>query len=202
MTTSLRTRHVAGRPFAIVSGVFGLAAGVCFVFFLALGGPHGGSVWAGLASAVLGSVQWVALAPVALALRSRMPAARAVRIACAVVAAAALLTPVLEVITHRGLWQPDIRLSVVCTFLVFVWILLVSLTGHRRRSLPRPLTRTGLLIGAGLPVGAVLLLPGLVTPEPLRRAFLAAGIGIGGLAWLAQPVFTLLLAKYVFKEES
>ena len=110
---------------------------------------------------------------------------------------AAWLTPVLQIVTHRGIWP-----GAVGTFLLSGWILLVSLTGHRRRSLPRPLTRAGLLIGAGGSVGLVLLLPGLVTPEPLRRAFLAAGIGIGVLAWLAQPVFTLLLAKHVFKEES
>ena len=187
----------AARPFAIVSGVFGLAAGACFVLFLAFGGPHHPSQFAGVASDVLGSVQLIALAPVALALRDRMPAVRTVRIACTVVAAATVLTPVLEIVTHRGIWP-----SAVCTYLVFVWILLVSLTGHRRRSLPRPLTRAGLLIGAGLPVGVVLLLPGLVTPDPMRQAFLAAGIGIGLLAWLAQPVFTLLLAQHVFKEES
>jgi hypothetical protein len=201
MTTNLRIRHVAGRPFAIVSGVSGLAAGVCFVAFLASGlasgGPGDGLTSAGLASGVLASVQMVALAPVALALTGRMPAAPAVRIACLAVAAAALPALVLEIVFHRGIWP-----RAACTFLVAVWILLVSLTGHRRRSLPRPLTRAGLLIGAGLPVGAVLLLPGLVTPEPLRRAFLSAGIGIGALAWLAQPVFTLLLARYVFKEES
>jgi hypothetical protein len=192
MTTSLLTRPAAVRPFAVVSGVFGLAAGVCFVLFLAFGDP------AGLASDVLGWVQLVALAPVALALRVRMPAARAARIACAVVAAAAVLTPVLEIVTSRSIWP-----GAVCTYLVFVWILLVSLTGHRRRGLPRPVTRAGLLIGAGASVGVVLLLPGLVTPDnPLRQAFQAAGIGISLLAWLAQPVFTLLLAKFVFKEES
>jgi hypothetical protein len=197
MTTNLVSRPVVARPFAIVSGVSGLAAGVCFVLFFAFGGAHDGSEWAGVAADVLVSVQLVALAPVALALRGRMPTAPAVRIACTVVAAAALLTPVLEIVTHRGIWP-----SAVCTCLVLLWILLASLIGHQRRSLPRPLTSAGLLIGAGLPVGGVLLLPGLVTPDPLRRAFLAAGIGIGALAWLAQPVFTLLLAKYVFKEES
>jgi|SRR4051794_19730892 hypothetical protein len=191
MTTSLLTRPAAARQFAIVSGVFGLAAGVCFVLFLAFGDP------AGLASDVLGWVQLVALAPVALALRGRMPATRATRIACAVVAAAAVLTPVLEILTHRSIWP-----GAVCTYLVFAWILLVSLTGHRRRGLPRPVTRAGLLISAGVSVGVVLLLPVLVTPEPLRQAFLAAGIGISLLAWLGQPVFTLLLAKFVFKEES
>lgn len=193
MTTNLVSRPVVARPFAIVSGVSGLAAGACFVLFFAFGGLE----WAGVAADVLVSVQLVTLAPVALALRGRMPTARAVRIACVVVAAAAVLTPVLEIVSHRGIWP-----SAVCTCLVLLWILLVSLTGHRRRSLPRPLTRAGLLIGAGLPVGGVLLLPGLVTPDPLRRAFVAAGIGVGALAWLTQPIFTLLLAKYVFKEES
>ncbi|MFC7530813.1 hypothetical protein [Actinoplanes sp. GCM10030250] len=197
MTTSLLSRPSAARPFAVVSGVFGLAAGVFFVLFFAAGGPGGGFEWAGIASDVLGSVQLVALAPVALALRQRMPAARAVRVACVVVAAAALLTPLIEVVTHQGIWP-----GAVSAYLIFAWILIVSLTGHRRRSLPRPLTRAGLFIGAGLLVGVVLLLPGLVTPEPLRQAFLAAGIGIGVLAWLAQPVFTLLLAEHVFKEES
>jgi hypothetical protein len=196
MTTNLLARPAAARPFAIVSGVFGLGAGVCFVFFLALGDP-GPKESAGLASDVLGWVQLLALAPVALALRGRMPAARVARTACAVVAAAAVLTPVLEIVTDRSIWP-----GAVCTYLMFVWILLVSLAGHRRRSLPRPVTRAGLLISAGASVGAVLLLPGLVTPDPLRQPFQAAGIGISLLAWLGQPVFTLLLATYVFKEES
>jgi hypothetical protein len=192
MTTNLLTRPVTARPSAVVSGVFGLAAGVCFVLFLAFGDP------AGLASDVLGWVELVALAPVALALRGRMPAARAARIACAVVAAAGVLTPALEIVTRRSIWP-----GAVCTYLVFVWILLVSLSGHRRHGLPRPVTRAGLLISAGMSVGVVLLLPGLVTPDnPLRQAFQTAGIGISLLAWLGQPVFTLLLAKFVFKEES
>jgi len=121
---------------------------------------------------------------------------RAARVACDVVAVAAALTPVLEILTDRGIW-----LGAVSTYLVFGWILLVSLAGHRRRALPRPVTRAGLLISAGVSVGAVLLLPVLVTPDPLRLALRAAGIGISLLAWLGQPVFTLLLAKYVFKEE-
>ena len=191
MTRKLLTRPGTARPLAVVSGVFGLAAGVCFVLFLAFGDP------AGLASDVLGWVQLVALAPVALALRGRLPAAPAARVACVVVAVAALLTPVLEIVTHRGIWP-----GAACTYLVFAWILLVSLTGHRRRSLPRPVTRAGLLISAGVAVGVVLLLPVLVTPDPLRQAFRAAGITISLLAWLGQPVFTLLLAKFVFKEES
>ena len=190
MTTNLLTRPGSARPFAVVSGVFGLAAGVCFVLFLAFGDP------AGLASDLLGWVQLLALAPVALALRGRLPFASAARVACVVVAVAALLTPVLEIVTHRGIWP-----GAACTYLVFAWILLVSLTGHRRRSLPRPVTRAGLLISAGVAVGVVLLLPVLVTPDPLRQAFRAAGITISLLAWLGQPVFTLLLAKYVFKEE-
>jgi hypothetical protein len=196
MTTSLLTRPSAARPFAVVSGVFGLAAGACFVFYAGAGGPGGGLAWAGAAADVLGAVHLITLAPVALALRDRMPAARAARIAGAVVAVAAVLTPALEIVTRLGIWP-----GAVCAYLIFVWILLVSLTGHRRRALPRPLSRAGLLIGAGPPAGLVLLLPGLVTPEPLRQALLAAGIGVGVLAWLAQPLFALLLAKHVFKEE-
>src|SRR3954464_14770681 len=100
--TTLLTRP---RPFAIVSGVSGLAAGLCFVVFLAFGDP------AGLASDVLGWVQLIALAPVALALGDRM---RAARVACAVVATAAVLTPVLEIVTSRSIWP-----GAVCTYLVF-----------------------------------------------------------------------------------
>ncbi|MBU2667845.1 hypothetical protein KOI35_30470 [Actinoplanes bogorensis] len=191
MTTGLLTCRIPARPLAVVSGVFGLAAGLCFALFAA-----GRWERAGLAADVLGSVQLITLAPVALALGERMRTERAVRIACVVVAAAAVLTPVLEIVTRQGIWP-----SAVCSYLIFVWILLVSLTGHRRRSLPRPVTRAGLLIGAALLAGLVLLLPGLVTPEPLRRVFLAAGVGIGVLATAAQPVFTLLLGRHVFKEE-
>src|SRR4051812_8509215 len=120
MTTNLLTRPRTARPSAVVSGVFGLAAGGCFVLFLAFGDGGGRKERAGLASDVLGWVELVALAPVALALRGRMPAARAARIACAVVAAAAVLTPVLEIVTRRSIWP-----GAVCTYLVFVWILLV-----------------------------------------------------------------------------
>ena len=122
MTRKLLTRPGTARPLAVVSGVFGLAAGVCFVLFLAFGDP------AGLASDVLGWVQLVALAPVALALRGRLPGAPAARVACAVVAVAAVLTPVVEILTDRGIWP-----GAVSTYLVFGWILLVSLAGHRRR---------------------------------------------------------------------
>jgi hypothetical protein len=190
------------RTFAMVSGWAGVLAGVLFVLFFALG--RGGSAqwaWTGEAADAVGVVHLLTLAPVAWGLRRRMPASRSARRAGVAVTAVAVTSPVLQILIFMGRIPEALNVPVgaVATYPVLIWILLVSLAGHRGRTLPRPVTRPGLLIGSGLPVGVVLLLPGLVTPEPLRWVFVGAGVGIGVLAYLAIPIFPLLLARFVFR---
>lgn len=208
MTATVRTRIATTRTFALVSGWSGIVAGVLFVMFFALANPFGeGSgdwAWTGTATDAAGTLQMLTLAPVAWHLRGRMPASRSVRLSSIAVVALTVGAAVLQILIFLGLvpLSDNIVGGAIATYGIFIWILVVSLTGHRTRTLPRPLTRTGLVIGAGLPVGVLLLAAGLVTPEPARQVLLGAGLGLGVLAYLTVPVFPLLLAKYVFTEES
>jgi hypothetical protein len=207
MPATLLFRRPTPRDFALVGGVGGLIAGVFSLVLLALAHPFDeqprGWAWTRAADAV-GIVQLLALAPVAWGLRGRMPASRTVWIACVAVVAAASGSAVLQILILSGVVPPagTVPAGAIATYLILVWILIVSLAGHRTRTLPRPVTRAGVLIGAALPVGVVLILPGLVTREPLRSVFIGAGVGIGVLAYLAIPIFPLLLAMHVFKEET
>jgi hypothetical protein len=208
MTATTASQPLTTRTFALVSGWSGALSGVLFVMLFGLADPFGdrpnGWAWTGAATDAVGVVQMLTLAPVAWNLWARMPASRSLRIAGVAVAALAVGAAVLQILIFVGVvpLADNIVGAAIATYAIFVWILMVSLAGHRTRTLPRPLTRIGLVIGAALPVAVVLLLPALITPEPLRRAFLVAGLAVGVTAYLAIPVFPLLLAKYVFTKES
>jgi hypothetical protein len=208
MPATLLFRRPTTRDFALVSGIGGFIAGVFLVILVALSRPfdehRGGGSWTPTAADAVGTVQFLALAPVAWGLRGRMPASRTVRIAGVAVVAAAAGSAVLQILIFSGVVPPAgaVPPGAIAPYLILIWILIVSLIGHRTRTLPRPVTRAGVLIGAALPVGVVLILPGPVTPEPLRSVFIGAGVGVGVLAYLAIPIFPLLLATHVFKEET
>ena len=54
--------------------------------------------------------------------------------------------------------------------------------------------------GAAFFAGFVLVASGFAVPEPMRLVLFGLGGALGGLSWLALPVFPLLLATHVFKE--
>jgi hypothetical protein len=202
MTAETRTSTGTLRVLALISGISGIVSGALFVTFFA-GYRSGHLGWAGAANDVVGIVATVTLGPVAWGLLRRMPESRTLRISAGAVVVLTAVAGLHQLLIFAG-WSPlpdNIVVGAIATYAIFVWILLVSLAGHRTRTLPRPVTRVGLLIGPAFPAGVVLILPGLVTPDPVRWVFLGAGIGVGVLAYLAIPVFPLVLAKHVFKEE-
>lgn len=200
METTRRRLLPTTRQFALFSGVVGVAAGVCFVMLYALAHPWTGVqnrwAWTGPANDWLGALYFLALGPVALGLRSRMPSSRTLTVASIAVVLVTCAAAVIQTI------ETNLIAGTVTTYVIFIWILIVSLLGHRTRSLPRTVTRPGLLIGGALPVGVLLILPGLVTPDPVRWCFIAPGVAIGVIAFLCIPIFPLLLAKHVLKEQS
>jgi hypothetical protein len=86
--------------------------------------------------------------------------------------------------------------------LVSTWVLTVSSTGHRHGSLPRSVTRFGLLLGASFPVGLVIAAAGLLFPSgsAAQLAFVVPGLIIAAPGWLALPVWPLVLARRVFSK--
>ena len=160
-------------------------------------------MWLGSAKGhVVIIVQFLTFIPVALALRRWLPPARSVRLATAAAIGAMVAVAVLQLLLVAGVLEFDVQVVlVVATFLVvYGWVIVVSSTGHRHGTLPRSVTRFGLLLGTSYPVGLVIAAAGLLFPGARRLNsplwYLASFIG--AIAWLGLPVWPLVLARRVF----
>jgi hypothetical protein len=211
-TTALRpARRTAAdtraRWSALVSGAAGVVANVLLVLFFALAAPFSAEPsalsWLGPANDWVMVPQFLALVPVALAVGRRLPARRSMVAVTAVGGTAMAATAVAQLLLVTGLLAFDIEvvLVVAAMLLIYLWLIAVSLAGHRSATLPRPVTRIGLLLGTSVPAGAALVAAGLLVPEPARWALFVPGLAIGGAGWLALPVVPLLIARHVLKEE-
>jgi hypothetical protein len=190
---------------AMTSGLTGLVANLLLVLFFLLAQPFGearqGFMWLGTANDWVIVVQFLTFVPVALAMRSRLPATRAVRLTTAAAVVAMAGTAVLQLLLIADVLDFGIQVGlVVALFLViYAWVLVVSSNGHRHGTLPRPVTRFGLLLGVSFPVGLLITAAGLPFGwgTAAQLAFGVAGLLLGGVSWLALPVWPLLLARLI-----
>jgi hypothetical protein len=205
-TSPPRQRTNGPQVWAMTSAITGLAANVLLVLFFLLAQPFGevrsGFMWLGTANDWVIVVQFLTLVPVALTLRSRLPATRAVGLTTAAAVVAMVGTAVLQLLLVAGVLRFEVQVwLVVPLFLViFGWVLTASSAGHRHGTLPRPLTRFGLLLGMCFPLGMLITAAGLPFGwgSTAQLAFGVPGLLVGGLSWLALPVWPLLLARLVF----
>jgi hypothetical protein len=204
MTTTAAARTGSRtRWCALVSGWTGLAANVLLVLFFALGQASGdgpaGFGWLGSANDWLVAVQFGFLAPVAAAVGRRLPPSRWRSAVPAAGVAAMTAVVVLQLLLVLDVlpFERQVVLVVAAIVLVHLWLLLVNLLGHRTATLPRAVTRAGLLIGAAQPLGGVLVAAALLVPDPVREVLLVPGLAAGGAGWLALPVWPLLVARSV-----
>ena len=79
---------------------------------------------------------------------------------------------ILQLLLVAGVLEFDVQVvPVVATFLVvYAWVIAVSSTGHRHGTLPRSVTRFGLLLGASYPVGLVIAAAGLLFLRGRQRS--------------------------------
>ena len=208
--TRLHRQRTTGLPaWAMTTGITGLVANLLLVLFFVLARPFGEVqqtfMWLGTANDWLIVVQFLTFIPVALALRRWLPATRAVRLTTAVAVVAMAAIAVLQLLLIRGLldFGVQVGLVVLMFLLVYAWVLAASSAGHRHGSLPRPVTRLGLLLGVCFPVGLLITAAGLAFGwgSPGQLAFAVPGLVIGGVGWLALPVWPLLLARLVLRRE-
>jgi hypothetical protein len=210
VTTIDSPRQVTGRPavWAAISGIAGLLANVLLVLFFLLARPfsdvQNSFGWLGTANDAVLIVQFLAMIPVALALRQWLPPTRSVQVATAMGVGAMAAVAVLQLLLIRGVLGFDVQvLLVVAAFLlVYASIFTVSSIGHRQGALPRAVTRFGLLLGMSYPVGLLIagagFLIGTASGHPL--VFAIPGIVLGAPGWLALPVWPLVLAHLVFNK--
>jgi glycopeptide antibiotics resistance protein len=200
-TNSLQERAAGPVLWAVISGISGLIANVLLVFFFLLARPfsdvQNSFGWLGTANDAALVVQFLAMIPVALALPRWLPRTRSVRAATAIALGAMLVAAVLQLLLIAGALDFDVQvfLVVAAFLLVYAWVFVVSSVGHRSGSLPRSVTRFGLLLGASFPLGLLIFAAGLLgLGSPAQLAWLAAA------AWLALPIWPLLLARLVFNK--
>jgi hypothetical protein len=199
----LQQRTSRAGLWAVTSGIAGLLANVLLVLFFLLGRPfepvQNSFGWLAVANDWVIVVQFLTMIPVALALRRRLPSTRSLRVATLMAVGAMLAVAVLQLALIAGVLDFDVQVyAVVAAFLpVYAWVIIVSSVGHRSGSLPRAVTRFGLLLGASFPLGLLIMTPGLLGwGYPGQLAWLAA------LGWLALPVWPLVLARHVLNRPS
>jgi len=195
------------RRAALLSGATGLAANLLLVLFYVFAAPFSGeqhgAEWLGTASDWLEVPQFLALVPVVLALGRRLPRTRRFRGGTLVGAAATAATAAAQLLRVLGLLRFEVQVVLVVAALLagYLWLLGISLAGHRTATLPRPVTRAGLRIGPSLPVGMAVAAASLPVPAPVGPVLLVAGLGLGAVGWLALPAYPLLVAKFVLRKE-
>jgi hypothetical protein len=193
--TKINPQHRTGWTvlWALISGIAGLLANVFLVLFFSFG-------WLGTANDAVLVVQFLAMIPVALALRRWLPPTRSARLVTAMAVGAMAAAPVLQLMLIAGVldFYLQVRLVVSAFLLVYAWVFVVSSIGHRSGALPRSVTRFGLLLGVSFPLGLLLMGSGMLLDlgSPAQLAWLAwAG-------WLALPVWPLVLARLVFAKHA
>ena len=205
-TSPPRQRTNGPQVWALTTGITGLTANLLLVLFFLLAQPfgevHPGFMWLGTANDWVIVVQFLTLVPVALALRSRLPSTGAVRLTTAAAVVAMVGTAVLQLLLIAGVlaFEVQVWLVVPMFLVIFGWVLTTSSIAHRHGTLPRPLTRFGLLLGVCFPVGLLIAAAGLPFGwgSVAQLAFGVPGLVVGVLSWLAFPVWPLLLARLVF----
>jgi hypothetical protein len=73
-----------------------------------------------------------------------------------------------------------------------------NLVAHRTRTLPRAVSRAGVLVAALLLIALVLIGAGYVLPGAVGQMATWLGYGLGVVGWLGLPLYALLLAARVF----
>ena len=203
---AMETFNVSGatgaRSLALVSGIVGIAAALFLIGFFALDsyGLRPGGISLGTINDVLGVVQFLALAPVAWALGRRLPATRTVRVATVIAVVAMLAFAVLGVLLVARVltFEQQIGPLMVTIVAIYGWLLAVNLVAHRTRTLPRAVSRAGVLVAALLLTALVLTGAGYVLPGAVGQIATWLGYGLGVVGWLGLPLYALLLAARVF----
>lgn len=216
LTETYPPRQRTARPvlWALTSGITGLVANVLLVLFFLLAQPFGVNgplaeagkdfMWLGSANDVVIIVQFLTFIPVSLALRRWLPPTRSVRLVTAAAVVAMAAVAILQLLLVIGVLEFDVQVVLVAaTFLVvYAWMIAVSSTGHRHGTLPRSVTRFGLLLGTSYPVGLIIAAAGLLFPSgsATQLAFVVPGVVIAAIGWLGLPVWPLVLARLVFSK--
>jgi hypothetical protein len=146
-----RQRIASPTLWALTSGISGFVVDVLLVLDQLtenVGEVRQYFMWLPAAIACVLVVQFLTLIPVALALREWLPPTRSVRLATAAAVGAMLAVAILQLLVTGALeFEVQVVLVMATFLLVSTWVLTVGSTGHRRSTLPRLVSRFGIVLG-------------------------------------------------------
>ncbi|MGS0684059.1 hypothetical protein ACVBEQ_02685 [Nakamurella sp. GG22] len=191
--------------FAVISGVSGIVANVSLAGFFAMAAPWSDTpsrwAWLGPVNDVTGAISMAALIPVAIHLRRTVPPSELLRLlsggAVAGMGALAVVAPLML----SGVVSLTAQFAVagVALPVIFGWLVVVNRAGRRAGVLPDTVAVFGRTVGAAALVGTALAAAGALAPaaSTVQQVLLAAAAVIGLPAYLAFPVWPILLARRV-----
>ena len=185
----------------VALGVVMLASGAfLIVMFVSLAGGGSAAPW-GPINDLLGAAGNVLLA--ILVPRISRGAARTARErgfvrlitgTCLVAAASGVLL-VAQVLP----FEPSTAISIVAITLQMVWMAWLNRSWSRDPGMPRSIWRTGAAVAYGLIAGLALTGASFLFPSgsAAAKALLYPGVAIGGVVWLAWPLWFVLIGRHL-----
>ncbi len=101
-------------------------------------------------------------------------------------------------------FEPSTAISMVAIVLQCAWMLWLSRTWARDPRVPAAIWRFGLIAGLGLLAGMVLVGASLLLPfgSTAANLLLIPGVAGGGVAWLAWPLWYVLLGRHLRRTDA
>jgi MFS family permease len=187
--------------FAYAAGITGTLANLLLIAFFAVqfGDPEQ-PVSFGTANDVVGSLASALMIPVAVALSSHLPVTAAARRAqtagVAAMAASAVVGPLL--VTGALPFEVSTAISIGALLVLAGWLVAVSRWLRRSQAVPARVARLGELSGLAFATGAAVVALGVPLPwmSVHQLVIFGVGAGVGSAAFLAIPIWFLLLGRH------
>jgi hypothetical protein len=184
----------------LVSGVTGVVANGLLVTLYTVALPGNEKFdWTGPANDVIGAVSAGAMIPVAWATYRLLGRGRTLRVTTVLATCAMGSIVVLSILLVSGVVPFAVQGAGagIAVLFWFAWLYLVGRRGLQTGRLPRRLARAAKLIGGAVPLAAPLvglsfLFPAKSIPQYALRG---AGLAIGVPAFLAYPIWLLMLSN-------
>jgi hypothetical protein len=187
--------------FAYAAGITGTLANLLLIAFFAVqfGDPEQ-PISFGTANDVVGSLASALMIPVAVALSSHLPLTAAARRAqtagVAAMAASAVVGPLL--VAGALPFEVSTAISIGALLVLAAWLVAVSRWLRRSHTVPARVARLGELSGLAFATGAAVVALGVPLPwmSVPQLVIFGIGAGVGSAAFLAIPIWFLLLGRH------
>ncbi len=180
--------------------IFLVAGGFLIVMFVSLAQGGSAAPW-GPINDVLAAVGNILLTLVVPRISRNAARSALARGFVRTTAVASLVSAVSSLLLVAGVlaFEPSTAISMVAIVLQCAWMIWLSRTWVRDPQVPTSIWRLGLTTGLALLAGMVLVGASLLLPFGLTAAnlLLIPGVACGGVAWLAWPVWYVLLGRHL-----